>query len=136
MALRALSPSTNDTTTAVMCVDYLTAILARLAPRNIPSSHRYEDGELRVIAIGQTFASLLAESFDQIRGSAAGNVAVMLRMLGALQTIASLTVSPGRRRVLRQEMECIAELAARTIESPHDRARFEIRLRARARGTR
>ena len=31
MALRALSPGINDTTTAVMCVDYLTAILARLA---------------------------------------------------------------------------------------------------------
>ena len=49
MALRALSPGINDTTTAVMCVDYLTAILARLASRNIPSSHRYEEGELRVI---------------------------------------------------------------------------------------
>ena len=65
-----------------MCVDYLTAILARLASRNIPSSHRYEDGELRVITIGPTFASLVAESFDQIRGSATGNVAIMLRMLG------------------------------------------------------
>ena len=36
MALRALSPGINDTTTAVMCVDYLTAILARLASRRIP----------------------------------------------------------------------------------------------------
>ena len=69
MALRALSPSTNDTTTAVMCVDYLAAILARLASRNIPSSHRYEEGELRVIAVGPTFASLVAESFDQIRAA-------------------------------------------------------------------
>jgi uncharacterized membrane protein len=84
MALRALSPGINDTTTAVMCVDYLTAILARLASRNIPSSHRYEEGELRVIAIGPTFASLVAASFDQIRTSAQGNVAIMLRMLGAL----------------------------------------------------
>ena len=98
MALRALSPGINDTTTAVMCVDYLTAILARLASRNIPSSHRYEEGELRVIAIGPTFAGLVAESFDQIRASAVGNVGVMLRMLGALQTIASLTTSPSRRR--------------------------------------
>ena len=105
MALRALSPGINDTTTAVMCVDYLTAILARLASREIPSSHRYEDGELRVIAIGPTFASLVAESFDQIRGSAKGNVAIMLRMLGALQTIASLTASPSRRRVLREQVE-------------------------------
>ncbi|MFH1871568.1 MAG: DUF2254 domain-containing protein [Pseudomonadota bacterium] len=128
MALRALSPSTNDTTTAVMCVDYLTAILARLASRSIPSAYRHEDGELRVIAIGPTFAGLVAESFDQIRGNAQGNVAVMLRMLGALQTIASLTDSQDRRRVLREEMECIRELAERTLESPHDRAKFESRL--------
>ncbi len=36
MALRALSPGVNDTTTAVMCVDYLTAILARLASPSGP----------------------------------------------------------------------------------------------------
>jgi uncharacterized membrane protein len=128
MALRALSPSINDTTTAVMCVDYLTAILGRLASRNIPSSQCYEEGKLRIITIGPTFASLVAESFDQIRGSAIGNVAIMLRMLGALQTIASLTTSPCRRRALHEQVQWIAELAERTIESPHDRARFESRL--------
>jgi uncharacterized membrane protein len=128
MALRALSPGINDTTTAVMCVDHLTAILARLAPRKTPSSRRYEDGELRVLGIGKNFASLVAESFDEIRDSARGNVAIMLRMLGALQTIASLTNSQSRRRVLREQAECVAELAGRSIESPFDRARFENRL--------
>jgi uncharacterized membrane protein len=128
MALRALSPGINDTTTAVMCVDYLTAILARLTSRENPSSRRYEDGELRVITIGQTFASLVAESFDQIRGSAEGNVAIMLRLLGALQAIASLTDSPSRRGVLREQAEYIADLAERSIKSPHDRDRFESRL--------
>lgn len=128
MAMRALSPSMNDTTTAVMCLDYLTAILARLAVRDIPSSHRYDEGELRVIAIGQTFAGLVAESFDQIRGSAGGNVAIMLRLLGALQTVASQTSSPVRRQVLHDQVQWIAELADRTIESPHDRSRFEGRL--------
>ncbi len=128
IALRALSPGINDTTTAVMCVDYLTAILSRLASRDIPSSHRYEGGELRVISIGQTFASLVAESFDQVRGSAGGNVAIMLRMLGALETIANFTQSPSRRRVLREQVECIAELAGRTIESPRDMAGLEDRL--------
>lgn len=128
MALRALSPSVNDTTTAVMCVDYLTAILGKLASRNIPPSHRYEDGELRVITIGPTFAGLVAESFDQVRGSAMGNVAIMLRMLGGLHTIASLTASPSRRRALCDQAQWIAELAERTLESPHDLARFESRL--------
>jgi hypothetical protein len=40
----------NDTTTAVMCVDYLAAILARFAVRRIAPSHRFYQGELRVLA--------------------------------------------------------------------------------------
>ena len=54
MALKALSPGINDTTTAVMCVDDLSAILRPAGVRPIPSSHRYEEGELRVIAKGPT----------------------------------------------------------------------------------
>src|SRR5690606_17936686 len=38
IALKALSPSINDSTTAATCVDYLTAILVRLATRRFPSS--------------------------------------------------------------------------------------------------
>jgi uncharacterized membrane protein len=49
-------------------------------------------------------------------------------MLDALQTIASLTASPDRRQALGDQAQWIAELAERTIESPHDRARFENRL--------
>ena len=128
MALKALSPGINDTSTAVTCVDYLTAILAQLAPRQIPSSRRYEEGELRVIAKGPSFEGLLSESFDQIRANATGNVGIMLRMLGALQTIASMTASPSRRRALRDQVQWIAELAERTIASPYDRRRFEDRL--------
>ena len=128
IALRALSPSTNDTTTAVMCVDYLTAILSRLASRNVPSCHRHEEGRLRMITLGPTFASLLAESFDQIRASADGKVAVLLRILGALETIGSLTASASRRQVLREQMESIAELAALTIKSPHDCTLVDNRL--------
>jgi uncharacterized membrane protein len=108
VALKALSPGINDTTTAVMCVDYLTAILARIAPREIPSSYRYEEGELRVIAKGPRFESLLADSFDQIRSNAEGDVAIMLRMLGALQTIAGLTASPHRRRAIGDHVHWIA----------------------------
>jgi len=128
IALKALSPGINDTTTAVMCMDYLTAILARLAPRQIPSSHRYEEGELRVIAKGPTFESLLADAFDQLRESAKGNLGIMLRMLGALQTIAGLTIRPGRRQALREQVQWIAELAERTLESAHDRAKIDTRL--------
>jgi len=134
VALKALSPGIIDTTTAVTCVDYLTAILARIAPRQIPSSRRYEEGELRVIAKGPSFESLLAESFDQIRSNAKGDIAVLSRMLDALQTLASVTVSPHRRRMLCEQVQWIAELAERTVESAHDRARIDTPL-ARVRKT-
>lgn len=127
MALRALSPAVNDTTTAVMCVDYLTAILSRLAMKDIPSSYRYEDGELSVIAIGPTFESHVSESFDQIRSSAEGNLAIMLRMLGALHTIGSLTSCLARRQVLNLKAQCIDELAERSLKSQHERECFDER---------
>jgi uncharacterized membrane protein len=111
-----------------MCVDYLTAILAQLACRQLPPSHRYEGETLRVIAIVPAFEGLLAEAFDQIRRSAAGNVSIMARMLGAINTIASLTVSPHHRRALREQVQRIAELADRTIESTHDRAQIKRRM--------
>jgi uncharacterized membrane protein len=128
IALKALSPGVNDTSTAVMCVDYLTAILARLSGRCYPPSHRYEGETLRMIATVPTFEALLAEAFDQIRGSAEGNVAIIARMLGALETLADLTDSPRRRRAIRDQMRWLAEVAGRTIESKHDRDRLARRL--------
>lgn len=80
------------------------------------------------MARGPSFESLLNEAFDQIRQNAESNVAILSRMLGSLQTIAGLTASPNRRWLLRQKVEEIAEAAERTIESPHDRVRFENRL--------
>ncbi len=128
VALKSLSPGVNDTSTAVMCVDYLTAILARLATRKFPPLRRYDEDELRVIVMAPTFESLLRSAFDQIRRDAAGNISIMARMLGALDVIASQTDSPGRRRALGEQVQWIAELADRTIDSAHDRAELEVRL--------
>jgi len=129
MALKALSPGVNDTSTAVMCIDYLSMILAHLVTKAPLPLGRYQDGELRILNLGSSFASLLAESFDQIRSSAAGNVAIMARMLSALEAIASLTDSSHSRRVLSEQLQWIAELARRSIDSTHDRQRIERRLK-------
>ena len=129
IALKALSPGVNDTSTAVMCVDYLTAILAQLASRKFPASLRYEGDELRVVTIAPTFESLLAEAFDQIRESAEGNISIMARMLSAFEILADLTASPSRRRALHEQVQWIAELAGRTTEATHDRKRIAKRLR-------
>lgn len=128
VALKALSPSINDTTTAVTCVNYLTVIMARLAPQQILTSHRYEDGELRVIAIGPSFQSLLSEAFDQIRENTGGNLAIIIALLDSLQTIWHLTTNQSRQRALHDQLDCIAEVVGRTINSPHELTRIESRL--------
>jgi uncharacterized membrane protein len=128
MAMKALSPGVNDTSTAVMCVDYLTSIMAQLASRQFPPLYRYEEETLRVAAIVPSFESLLSVSFDQIRSSAEKNVAILMRMLGALDTIGSMTIRPSHIRALDKQLQCIAELTDRCIESSHDRARLERRL--------
>jgi uncharacterized membrane protein len=128
IALKALSPGINDTTTAVMCVDYLGAILVRLASRRFPACHRFDEGELRVIARGPSFASLLAEALDQIRQNAEGNVAVLTRLLHTLEIIVGQTTDYQRRLALRQQAELIAAVAERTIPSPHDRGEVEAAL--------
>jgi uncharacterized membrane protein len=122
IALKALSPGINDSTTALMCVDYLTAILVRLAPRRIASPHRLDDGELRLISRGRNFVGLLAESFDQIRQNAEGNSAILTRIPQALATIAAQTASPRRRQAIRQQGELIRAASERSIVSPYDRA--------------
>ena len=125
IALKALSPGINDTTTAVTCVDYLTSICARLANRRLPERYRYHDGKLRVIARGATFESMLDDSFDQIRESAEGNAGIIVRMLHGLKTVARQTRSQDRLRHIAAHLERVESLASRSIKSPHDCERIK-----------
>ena len=120
IAMKALSPGINDSTTAVMCIDYLAAIMTRLAAREISSPYRLDEGELRLIARGPSFESLLAEAFDQIRQNAEGNAAILTRQLSALEIIAARTTSARRRQALLQQAETIAKIAKRSIPTQQD----------------
>lgn len=127
MALKALSPGINDTTTAVTCVDYLSVILLRCASRHIEPPYRFDKGELRVIARGPTFEGLLNQSFDQILENAEGNTVVLTRILSAIEHIYRLTRSTQRRRALMRQVQMIAELADR-IKSTQARRAIEAHL--------
>jgi len=135
IALKALSPGINDTTTAVTCVNYLTAVLARLATQHIETAYRLDNGELRVIARGPSFSSMLGEAFDQIRRNAEGNVAVLLALLEALEVVAGRTQDAGRLQTIARQVELIAEVARSSIPSFPDREGIEAALeRHRKRG--
>jgi len=128
MALKALSPGVNDTSTASMCIDYLSAILTRLATRTFPALRRHDGDALRVVTMAPTFPSLLGSAFDQIRRNAEGNVTVIARMLGGLAAIASQVDKPDRRLALSEQVRRIAELVDRTIAPAHDREHIEALL--------
>ncbi len=128
IGLKALSAGVNDTTTGVMCVDYLGAVLECITRRNIPEQLRAQDGTLRVIAKGRSFEGLVGLCFDQIRLCAGENVAVQVSLLRAFTHAARQTGDPARRRVLLGHAERVAEVADRTLQFDHDRAQVRAAL--------
>jgi len=98
VATRALSPGVNDPSTACMCVDHLSALLARLAGRRMPSRLRTERGELRVIARAPTFESLLALAMEPLGRYAADKPEVLGRLERAARVIHD--AAPAARRPL------------------------------------
>lgn len=125
IALKALSPGVNDTTTAVTCIDYLAVILRRCASRRLESLYRFDRGELRVIARGPTFERLVALAFDQIVENAEGNTAILARMLTAIEQIAEAAQTAQRRRLLMRHVQVIAEVAERSVKSSYARRMIE-----------
>lgn len=137
VGLKGLSPGINDTTTASMSVDYLTAILARLCTRRLATSAVTGDGQVCVLSSGPSFATLVEHAYDQIRHNAEGNVAVLERLLKGLENLAEQTRSAARRAVLLRHASAVAENIERTIEAPMDRQdlmRRSSRVIARLRG--
>lgn len=129
VALKALSSGINDTTTAVTSVKYLSMLMAQLGSRRFESPYRFKDGELRVIAYGATFSGLLAGSFDQIRQNAGGNVAVLLTLLDAIETIGTQVESSDRREALKRQVRAIANQARRSVVEPMDLEKIEVVVR-------
>ncbi len=128
VALKALSPGVNDTTTAVACVDHLGAVLVRLGGRRVEPGLRARDGTVRVIASGPTFESLLALAVDEIRQNARGNVTVLGRLLDVLALVARHAGPGDRRQSVLAHLTLVSDAAEASVPSSHDRA--QLRLRA------
>ncbi len=117
MALRALSPGINDTTTAIHCIDYLGAILARLIERQMEPPFRSDGAALRVITRGATFEKFVDEAFDQIRHSGSDNVVVLMRMLGVLSVLSERAETRPRRETLARHVERIAAAGEKHLDT-------------------
>ncbi len=123
IALKALSPGINDTTTAIMCIDHLGAILGELATRDMPAALRGGDGRPRLVLAGPSFPDMLDAAFDQIRESSKGNAHVAIHLMGAIGAAARATSDEARRRALAHHLALACAHADRGIEVEHDRAK-------------
>jgi len=121
MGLKALSPAVNDTSTGIMCINHLGAIIGRIAPYQAISRFHLDNGKLRLATVIPNFESLLDQSFDQLRHSAADNNAVIIRILHAINMIGNMCHDPQRRRAIMKHIQLVADVADRTIKSPHER---------------
>ena len=134
IALKALSPGINDITTAVTCVDHLSALLVRLARRRITPPAPPAGRAPAVIGNDATFADLLRLALDDIRRNAGGHVPVLVRLIESIEITASHTRAPSRRRLLAQQLDLLSAAIEATIRSPEDRAWLIARtMQARAR---
>ncbi len=126
IAMKALSPGVNDTTTGVMSIEHLGVIVERLADRDIPDRVRGKDGNIRLLTGGRSFATLVAGSFDQIRQCASGNVAVLEAMFNALAHAGRQTDEADRRAVLAKHVGLVQEVVEESIKCVSDATPLQI----------
>jgi len=97
IAERALSPGTNDPSTAVECVNQLHDLLRRLVARSYPSQvHRDSNDEMRVFVPSDSWDDHVALAFDELRLWGGESLQIRRRLQWMLQDL--LEVAEGDRR--------------------------------------
>ncbi len=128
IALKALSPGVNDTTTAINAIDRLGELIGLLARREIPSNVRTVDEKAYLLTRSPDFEDHVEYAFDEVRISGTGNISVFFRLIDALTHAAGATDTDSRRRVLFHQMELTADFAERTLETEYEKAKFRKHL--------
>ncbi|MGG7056656.1 DUF2254 domain-containing protein [Nitrosomonas sp. ANs5] len=90
MAVKALSPSINDPTTAKHCIDRLTQILRAVGSRRPPAPLRTKEGKVHFIAQTNSFETSVELAFGDILRHGRDNDSIVKKLLGAIDLLESL----------------------------------------------
>lgn len=122
IALRALSPSVNDPTTAVQCLDRMVQFLAVAVRLPLgPLHHRDRRGAVRLVQEVPGWSDLVDLAFEEIRGCAAGSPQVTRRLLAGLDDLLVLAAEERRKPLLRHRA-LLVEAVERTVPEAAERA--------------
>ncbi|HSJ25689.1 MAG TPA: DUF2254 domain-containing protein [Longimicrobiales bacterium] len=125
IAVKALSPSVNDPTTAINVIHRLAQVLLDMAWRESgPALDRDDAGSVRVIVRRPDLAHVAALAYGQIRHYGAGNATVMISLLDNLADLAALSPDPARQAFADQINLAITSARER-MTNPADTARLE-----------
>jgi uncharacterized membrane protein len=117
VALRALSPSLNDPTTAIQAIHELHQLLRYLARRRLAEpNHVSSDGRLRLVVRHPDWASYVRSSMEELRQSANDSTRVLAELRNVAKNIAGIA-PPHRRAELERQ---ITELNAALARLPHE----------------
>ena len=101
VAERALSPGTNDPTTAVQALDELHDLLRRLATRPLPDGvHRDDDGVVRLLTPAPRFEEFLVLALDEVDQYGADASQVQARIDSLLEDLVTAARPEHRGAVL------------------------------------
>lgn len=118
---KALSPSLNDPTTAVQCLDEMHDLLRRLGTRPFPTGQYLDnDGNLRLVHPVTSWEDYVHLAFDEIRSYGKDSLQIHRRMRSAINDLLDV-VPPARQPPLRTQLELLDASAQRNIDDPEDR---------------
>ncbi|MFE9367556.1 DUF2254 domain-containing protein [Streptomyces sp. NPDC006978] len=122
IALRALSSSVNDPTTAVQCLDRIVQYLAVAVRLPLaPLHHRDRRGDVRLVQRVPGWTELVDLAFEEIRWCAATSPQVTRRLLAGLDDLL-LLASEERREPLLRHRALLVEAVERTVPERSGRA--------------
>lgn len=128
IALRALSPSLNDPTTALTCISYLGACLDRVTSRALPSQVRRDPGRPLEAVVRRVGYDVYVDPFVEIGRFAGPNARVVCALLDALAgpiRRAERLAAHERLRTLRAAADAIAERGLAEARTDADRGEIE-----------
>jgi uncharacterized membrane protein len=126
IAIKALSPSINDPTTAVLCVDRLVEVLLAFARRKPAGRVRRQEGNGGVLIVPVTdFQRLAALAFDQVRHFGVGDPRFATSLLDRLAQLGELLPDGDARRVIARHVASVLRDACRRIDDEADLQRVE-----------
>ncbi|MEU1212035.1 DUF2254 domain-containing protein [Streptomyces sp. NPDC005790] len=122
IALRALSSSVNDPTTAVQCLDRIVQLLAVAVRLPLaPLHHRDRRGEVRLVQQVPGWTALVDLAFEEIRWCAAASPQVTRRLLAGLDDLLLLATEE-RKEPLRRHRALLVEAVERAVPEAAGRA--------------